>query len=193
MVGELGQLPGLVACKMKKNIFITIGIILIILLIGDIIRRVNNNSSTDNTEPPAEIQFVDSFTGDTPVQPNNSQSHVTVKNKNNEDVKVLDFRLLEESTVVGESFYHIDGGSNDISLPYSILYNDVDYSYTISLEAKPLSTVRERASADFLKMLDISAEEACTLNVYVGVTYSIDPALSGGNLGLSYCKDSVSL
>lgn len=183
---------------MKKNIIIILIILIIILLVGDIIRRLNKDSTPapDTTpttvETPQPVPSFEAFNGNAPVLSTNSE-RVNVKGRDGTDISVLDFRQAKKTTNLGDGFYHIDGGNVDTDLPYSILYNETDYSYSISLEASPLSSTRQRVSNDLLTMLGISATEACKLNVYVGVTYDIDQYLSGQNLGLSYCPDSVPL
>ena len=116
-----------------------------------------------------------------------------LRTKENTYIQVNDFKQQPFVLDVGEGFYNLDGANADINLPYSILYNQNNQSFAISLNIAPLYTTRDQATAEFIKRLGITSEQACKINIYVGVPYSVDSRLSGQNLGLSYCPGNVPL
>ncbi len=96
-------------------------------------------------------------------------------------------------TDIGSGVYTSDERQLGKEAGFSMSYFSEDGSIAIDVSGKPLATYREKASRYLLEELQITEAEACTLNVYVGVTYETDQALSGKNLGLSFCPGSVEL
>lgn len=64
--------------------------------------------------------------------------------------------------------------------------------FIITLMNPDIKTARLKAEEDFLLTLKISKEQACKLNVQLGVPYSINQAAAGMNYGLSFCPDGQS-
>lgn len=108
----------------------------------------------------------------------------------------LQFSDPKESTnfeSIGSGVYISDERKLGNDSGFSVAYFEEDGSFAISLTGKPFALYHEKASRYLLDTLKISEAEACTLNVYVGVTYDTDPSLSGKNFGLSFCPGSVQL
>jgi len=177
-----------------KKILPVIIVTIILLLLGAIFVQLKNRNTppeeeeTTTTAKPYPIEY---FGGVVPLVP--AEVPRVVSDKDNSYVSINDFRQLPKVVSVGEGFYSLNGADPAVDLPYSILFGESDSSFTISLDAIPLDATRERASRDLLMMLDITEEEACKLNVQVGVTYYVDEALSGKDLGLSFCPDKINL
>lgn len=182
-----------------RKILPAIIILIILLLLGGIFWLLANISpqpgetpAPDAPDQVSEVFPVEHYTGEI-VSVSSTSPKMTIKLKNSSELTVNDFRQIPNVEKTSEGFYDLDGSNPLINLPYSVLYSELDDSFSVSLNAKPLLDTRKRFSEDFLKLLNISEAQACNLNVFVGVTYDIDPALSGTNLGLSYCQDSSSI
>ena len=177
---------------MRKIIPITI-IVLILVLLGIIFLLLSQNMVSENSSPtPVVVLPVDYYTGEVSAIASGTPK-IILNSKNKLPITVNDFKTLPNVTSLGDGFYHLDGSSPDIKLPYSILFGQNDQSFSVSLDAKPLADARNRFSYDFLKMMGITELNACQLNVFVSVTYYVDEKLAGRNLGLSFCPESISL
>ncbi len=177
---------------MKKLLPVII-VILILLLLGAIFVQLKSRNAPPEGEEIINVTLspIEYFGGVVPLVP--EETPRVISEKDNSFVSTTDFRRLPKVVSVGEGFYSLNGADSTVNLPYSILYSESDGSFTIALEAIPLAAARERVSNDLLRILDITENEACELNVYVGVTYYTDKALSGKNLGLSFCPDRIAL
>ncbi|MDP3963008.1 MAG: hypothetical protein Q8Q39_00765 [bacterium] len=76
---------------------------------------------------------------------------------------------------------------------YTIEYFGRDNSFGIVLLKKPLAASRQEAEAAFLEALAVSRPTACMLRVSLGVPYSVEPAASGTDFGLSFCGNGIPL
>lgn len=85
------------------------------------------------------------------------------------------------------------GGNYELarSPEYSIGYFEKDGSFQIAILQRPASAARGKAELKFLEILGIGINDACKLNVSLGVPFFVDPAL-GQNYGLSFCQDGIS-
>jgi hypothetical protein len=96
-------------------------------------------------------------------------------------------------TDIGSGVYTSDERQLGKEAGFSMSYFSEDGSIAIDISSQPLASYREKASRYLLQELGITEAEACELNVYVGVSYDVDQKLSGTNLGLSFCPNSVKL
>lgn len=62
-----------------------------------------------------------------------------------------------------------------------------DNAFNIILLAHPLDKVQKEAEQKFLTLLKINEQNACKLNVKVGVPDSVDQRFSGQDFALSFC------
>jgi hypothetical protein len=110
---------------------------------------------------------------------------VSVAGKNNQEVSVKNFYLnpVEESpgavtfnrtTDLATYFYNDDGNKFSISLN--------EGTQEEFFAKKPL------AEQEFLKLLDITADQACLLNIQVVNAGSNDPVLEGNAFAFSVCN-----
>lgn len=74
---------------------------------------------------------------------------------------------------------------------YNITYYAPDSSFNILISTTPVTTVQAQAEAAFLQVLGISKNDACKLNVTIGVPESVDPNYANENIGLSFCSGSA--
>jgi hypothetical protein len=75
---------------------------------------------------------------------------------------------------------------------YSIVFFEDKTTFTIIVNARPLTETRKKAEQALLRKLGISEVEACHLNVDLGVISSVDIDMSGKNFGLSFCPNGTS-
>jgi hypothetical protein len=180
---------------MKTSLVTAFIILLIVIPVVGIVTILLSSSEGNNSEvlPEDRVPQV-VFPPSTPSVPIENQNNtITIQGVGNEVVEVANIALLPEAKDVGEGMYAIGGESYAESKPYSLLFNQVEGSFAISLESFPLSAAREIASQDLLRLLNISPEQACTINVYIGVAVVVDETFGGQNLGLSYCPNAVEL
>lgn len=108
---------------------------------------------------------------------------------NSGEMEVKNFYNLPTSKILSKN--------NDTTLAdntyYNIYYNPQGSYFIILLYDKNLKTSREKAEADLLKLLNINKEDACKLNIRVGVPFSVSEDYAGINLGLSFCNGSIEL
>ncbi|MCH7535166.1 MAG: M23 family metallopeptidase [Bacteroidetes bacterium] len=104
----------------------------------------------------------------------------------------------KKGTVTTNNFLKIfdSDGSGSYSLAmkdnYHITYYRPDNGFQIAILTRSAKTGRKEAEQALIKILDITEKEACGLFVTLSVPFSIDPALSGRNYGLSFCPDGIS-
>jgi uncharacterized protein YxeA len=75
---------------------------------------------------------------------------------------------------------------------YTLDYYAKDKSFIITLTNSNIQMARNEAEAGFLSTLKISKEQACQLNVQLGVPFSYNVNNSGINFGLSFCPNGKS-
>lgn len=76
---------------------------------------------------------------------------------------------------------------------FSISYNQKTQSFTITLLAEPLGSIRSEAEQLFKIKLGIFDERLCSLDYYVGTPAYVNAVFSGKNLGFNFCKDTTKL
>lgn len=72
---------------------------------------------------------------------------------------------------------------------YSFDYYAKDQLFIITITNPDIKNTRIKAENDFLKTLEITEDQACKLNIQLGVPYSINPDASGINYRLSFCPN----
>lgn len=76
---------------------------------------------------------------------------------------------------------------------YTIQFSSVDDLIYISLLSNPVKESRKQAEEALMTILGLEAAEMCDLRVTVGVPMFVNKDLTGRELGLSFCPDSVQL
>ena len=61
-------------------------------------------------------------------------------------------------------------------------------SIRIILYATPFETLQKKAEENLLTFLDITKEEACQLDITLGIPFSVDSINAGKNFPLSFCE-----
>jgi hypothetical protein len=165
---------------MKK---IIIGILIILTVV--IIVTVIMSAGGKQTQPTVE-QFTDFGTNVVPTE--------TIATRPiNSTTRVTDISKLPEAVNVGDGMYSLNGTRSNPSANFSLVFSEVDNSYSIAILAEPIAGNRIEASKYFLELLQIDETTACGLKVYLGTVASVNQTLSGQNLGLSFCPGAVQL
>ena len=88
-----------------------------------------------------------------------------------------------------------DGTCPDTKTPdFSILYQEADQSFSISLNDEPLKASRLLAERYLREALGMSEGEMCELRYSLGTTVSVNEAYGSiTNLGFSFCEGAVAL
>jgi hypothetical protein len=75
---------------------------------------------------------------------------------------------------------------------YDIVYFDFgakDRSFLIDIKGVDITLARTKAEAVFLQLLNITRDQACSLNVSLRVSSNANDKLSGQEFGLSFCPN----
>ena len=89
-------------------------------------------------------------------------------------------KLIEGSQYQGVAVKNTDA--------FDIIYFGKDQFALISIQKKPVLSVRLDAEREFLKLFGITQEQACGMRVSVKTDLATDPNLAGAELGLSFCQ-----
>lgn len=138
---------------------------------------------------PAPEQFTDFGTNVVPTE-NIDTRPITPSDSS---TQVTDITKLPEVVDVGEGMYSLNGTRSNPNANFSLVFSEIDNSYSIAILAEPIAGNRIEASKYFLELLQINEATACSLKVYVGTVASVNPTLSGQNLGLSFCPDALQI
>ncbi len=76
---------------------------------------------------------------------------------------------------------------------YSISYINPFRQFFIAFNEVPSQSVRQRAEADLLRLLGISAEDACSLDIHETVPMSEGEEYAGVNFGFSSCPSGKAI
>ena len=109
------------------------------------------------------------------------------------DIKISNPAQSTNFADIGANVYVSDERQLGRGVGFSMTYFAESNSFAIDISGKPTEEYRRKAGAYLLESLQITEAEACQLRVYLGVSHSVDPNLSGRNLGLSFCPGSVEL
>lgn len=74
---------------------------------------------------------------------------------------------------------------------YLIDYYSPDQLFVIVITNLNIGEARKRAEKDFLDTLGINQEQACKLNVQLGVPFNVNENAAGINYGLSFCPNGI--
>ena len=166
---------------MKKNIFIfaLIAVILItafaLILFwrspGSSVTPIENSEEEREAIPEGALRARSTFPTENLISIGTSRGVVQVRN----------FYTLGEETEEASSIVVRSGPT------YSIIYDTLLSSFWIALQPESFETERGQAEQEFLNTLEISREDACKLDVSVGVFYTSGDSRSGRNYPLSFC------
>ena len=76
---------------------------------------------------------------------------------------------------------------------FSVSYNDKTNFFNIVLLKEPLGTIRLEAEQFLQNRLDITEQQACGLNYFVGTPYWVNSVYDDRNLGFSFCPGATVL
>jgi hypothetical protein len=175
----------------KRLLFIVGGILIVFLLVWNMLVSENREDSVPVASIVRELgmsntAIVDGGSSDTTTFP--------ATGSNDEPVQTRDF--LKDPDVVdwdGSGTFMLGAGLIDGDEAYQLFYYQPDQSISIVLFAEPFGKVRQVAESQLLERLGIKKETACKMNVRVNVPGSASETVSGKNLGLSFCPNSVKL
>lgn len=175
----------------KRLVFIAGGVLTVFLLLLNILWSKNGEDSLSVDTIARELGMSNTSIVD------GRSSEVTTfpaTGSNEKPVQTRDF--LKDPDVVdwdGSGTFLLGAGLIDGDEAYQLFYYQADQSISIVLFAEPFGKVRQVAESQLLERLGISKEVACRMNVRINIPVSESETLSGQNLGLSFCPDSVKL
>lgn len=76
---------------------------------------------------------------------------------------------------------------------YYMFFSPKTEYFQITLLNPDIQKARSEAESDFLSTLGITKDQACQLNVELGVPYAVNQAASGKDYGLSFCPNGKPL
>jgi hypothetical protein len=121
--------------------------------------------------------------------------------KNNHSTNSAGTKIIQTSqgsVTVNDYTQHPVATTNDAiiieeSAEFQILNYKIDNSFLITLLSAPIKTARTDAQTAFLKDLNITQAQACTLKFSVVVPKSVDANYSGHELGMDFCPNAIAL
>lgn len=121
-----------------------------------------------------------------PEEPKKTSKEVVEKEKVKDEIPseipLKDFRSNAlETNSVGEMLL---ADEKD----YQIVYFEGDQSFIITLYTPPIPETQQKAEEALLRILGVTKNQACKLNVSLGVPYQVDPQYIGVSLPLSFCE-----
>jgi hypothetical protein len=92
------------------------------------------------------------------------------------------------------TYYHVTENANrdEMYQDFSIVYG-TDSSISVGLLAEPLGAARMHAEATLRKLLQLTDDQICALDVSVMVPASVSDVYAAEDVGLSFCPGAVKL
>lgn len=182
-----------------KKIILAVSIILLLGIIGYVSWYLlspkttpQNSDTSKNVLLPTDQRALDSATAisisGTDGAPITTANFIVAKNTVKDAQNDGQYYIVQSST----SCYP-DCTEKNINVPYDILFNTADNSFTISILAEPLGSARIAAEQYLMDTLKISREDMCKLNYVVSTTSHVNATYGGTNLGFSFCPGAVKL
>ncbi len=168
---------------MQKILILALGTITVLVLGTIIFQYFMDTSQKDKNSGYTDLEDLG-----TVERPESEDPYTTLIPTDAGVIEIFDIRTLPEVTKPGEGFYHLRGEVGDPDAPFSLLYSEIDNSFSIAIENEPIALNHELASRYFSQLLQISDVDACKLNVYIGVPYSVNPDYQGRRFDLTFCK-----
>lgn len=101
---------------------------------------------------------------------------------NGHTIRMNDFYQFPVRKVDENALYISD------QLEYGVMYWPNEDKFRLPVMAEPVKENSLKAEAELLKLLDISKDDACTLNAVITGHYSVDPAFENNSeYNLSFC------
>ncbi len=120
-----------------------------------------------------------------PSAPGKNLTEISIYGKDSSKVTVNNFYANPVETSTGMVTINRD---TDLA---TYFYNEIGNKFTITLNEATFEDFTKKkplAEQEFLKLLGVTEEQACNLNVEVLNGGSFDPKLSGEVFSLSFCK-----
>jgi hypothetical protein len=182
---------------MRKKIIISINILIFVALVGGFIFwKINKKESltpiNNNENPTFPING-----NTTPTKPiTGGQTNTTIP------AGMIKIITKDGGSILMKDFYQspytkiLDSYNDAVikeSIDYTIEFQPGIPGFFIQLLGNNLYLARENAEQGFLDKLGITKEDACRLDVTLGVHYSTNEKASGSAYGLSFCPDGKPL
>lgn len=186
-----------------NKVVIIVSLVVVMVLLGGVyflFKPVAPGTTTTTTQPGSQfpdtpyIPYPNQSGSQEPGGQTSPTSTVAVNTSVGDTLLVSGFKG-EEGTILDPNnpgHYYL-GGSYSNSSPYSLLYNESDQSFNITLYVEPIGETRLQAEQKLLSVLGISEADACYLRYWVGVPYGINQIYAGKNLGFSFCTGATPL
>lgn len=188
----------------KTSLIQIVAAVLLVLVAIGILLALFLRPSTDTGTDTATSSNPFGFSTGTGTTGTATEPTFVITAAGGEAVKVPDFVAGRTSTQIGATpddvqYELTPYPAYDPSAPYPTHAYDVQYNakgsqFVVTLNEEPLGASRLSAEAFLRDTLDLSDVKLCTLNILVGVPYSVNPSLSYyQNLGLSFCQNAFPL
>lgn len=177
MINQLQQL-----FQDRRNVIIGL-ILLVILVIGvTLIFNSNNQVPTQSPTTTSPIQEEIISVTDRPLQPVSPAPPIP----STETIESQGVTI--ESPYLNEYERNRRGDTTFVeNINYSIIYFAVDDQFLISITGAPFETYRKQAENDLLTELNVTQDQACTLDVVISTPGYVNPNEAGQNYSLSWC------
>jgi hypothetical protein len=188
---------------MKTRLIIGIAAVLVLLGIAVLAYVLISANAPDGTVPttPSGSDPFGSLTDGTSgaVTPTR-----LVPTREGKTVAVPDFTAGKSSVQIGDDAADVqydltpypdyEPGKPYPTHAFDVQFNGIGSQFVVTLNEEPLGASRLAAEAFFRDTLELTDAQLCTLDILVGVPYSVNESFSGyQNLGLSFCPDAFRL
>ena len=167
----------------KSTIIVIAGMLMFVVVVSYFLRP------TPDVSTPRAVDFSDlpQADSDRPA----GTTNMLVPTPTGDTIEMRDIRTNADR--LGTDTWVFAGGLNTETELFTLTYYEAYQYFQISLEAEPLAEVRREAETTFLQQLNISQEDACTLDVSVRTRVEINQFFAGQELGLSFCPGALAL
>ncbi len=188
-----------------KKILIVVGILLALLLVLAIFLIIFRPSNTTTGTPNNPVTFPTASSTSTTGTGSAVPQIISVPAQGGQQITTRNF--IANGTTIADTENqgsYLLAGSLGYCLPstpcqaasstdYNIFYDQNSGTFTVGLLKEPLGAVRHEAEVFLENTLGLSAAQLCSLNYYVGTTYTVNENYDSGNLGFSGCPGATQL
>ncbi len=174
----------------EKKVVIALGAIVLFIVVLVMLYMIRTKTPQESSGNPTSLPTVQEEGVRREVA---SSTNILKIQTSQREVFLFDPRSLPKTVDMGAGIFSITTLENENPYPFGIIFNEKNGSFAIGLEKEPIAQSRLEAEAYLKSVLQISNDDLCTLNVFVGVPASVNQFYAGRNLGLSFCPGSVSL
>jgi len=176
------------ALSRKKIIIVAVilGIIITMTLFFFINKSSQQNQAAAPTSSNIPVGTDSNSVSGTYVVPKPTDSSMTIKGKNGTTIQTNNVYKAPVDNLSENGVSFADNSD------YYIAYYPQNQGFLIVINDSDINAGRQKAEDAFLQALNVSKNQACNLQVSLGVSNDVSPTASGRDYGLSFCPNGRS-